>query len=83
MKTRKLMFGCLGNGISVCDTLHEKHGDYEKVAHIDTNRRVTYYVKLSCQDKQKIEHFAKTDDRSVSTSQPDWKVFKDRPILSA
>jgi hypothetical protein len=79
MKKRKLMFGCLGNGITVCDTLHEKHGDYEKVAHISTERIIQYYVPLSAEDTAKIVKVAESDDPSFSVSQPETKVFKTRP----
>lgn len=34
MKTFDLMFGCLGNGITVYDRSREEHGDYKPVAHI-------------------------------------------------
>lgn len=35
MKNCDLMFGCLGNGITVCDRNHLCGGDYLTVAHID------------------------------------------------
>lgn len=34
MKTFDLMFGCLGNGITVCDRSQIVNGDYKTVAHI-------------------------------------------------
>jgi len=52
IKVRDLMFGSLGNGISVCDRNHEVGGDYEKVAHISPARKITFYVELSESDKQ-------------------------------
>ena len=30
-----LMFGCLGNGLTVCDRARQENGDYKHVAHID------------------------------------------------
>ena len=78
MKKRKLGFASLGNGISVYDSLHEKHGDYETVAHISIDRIVTYYVDLEEQLKNEIEEYAARSDRTVSASQ-DQKVFRVRP----
>ncbi len=58
---RNLMFCSLGNGISVCDTLHEESGDYVNVAHINRHRRVTFYKRLNEDDKTKMKIW-KTDD---------------------
>lgn len=75
---RNFMFAHFGNGLSVADTLHEKHGDYENVAHIGRDRVVKYYVDLSPEDKAIIERQAKTTDPDVSYTQTG-KVFNDRP----
>ena len=69
IKVRDLMFGSLGNGISVCDRNHEVGGDYEKVAHISAARKITPYVELSESDKKRIEDFASTAKPTSSTSQ--------------
>lgn len=37
-------FYALGNGLTVCDKSKEVNGDYKKVAHINRNRDITYYV---------------------------------------
>jgi hypothetical protein len=72
---RNIEFFNLGNGISVCDTLHEKDGDYVKVAHISRERQVTYYMKrLSQEYKERIETFAKTANPRISQTQ-DGNVF--------
>jgi hypothetical protein len=76
---RDLGFGSLGNGISVYDRLHEEHGDYQKVAHINADREVTYYVELSPEDTETIEKEARESDPSISYSQQDQKVFNTRP----
>jgi hypothetical protein len=44
MKTENLMFGHLGNGVTVCDRNRLKHNDYMNVAHIDYHRNVKYYT---------------------------------------
>jgi hypothetical protein len=80
MKTRKLFFCHLGNGLSVCDTLHEKHGDYEKIAHINRNRTIKYYVNLKPEYIQEIEHVAKTNNCNISTTQ-DVKIFSVPPMV--
>ncbi|MGJ7024932.1 hypothetical protein [Petrimonas sulfuriphila] len=40
-----LMFGCLGNGTTVCDTNVTRNGDYKNVAHISDTGKITWYVK--------------------------------------
>ena len=77
MKTRNIMNGHMGNGVVCFDTLHEKHGDYEKVAHILADRTIEYYVELSTSDILKIEEIAFFDDRNISQTQ-DAKVFLTR-----
>lgn len=74
----ELGFGHLGNGISVWNRKKEEHGDYQKVAHIDRNRKIIWYIKnLPNNIKKEIEDFAKNENPSVSTTQSD-KVFKKR-----
>jgi len=78
-KKRSINYYHLGNGYSVADRLHEKNGDYERVAHIDNDRTVTFYTKdLSEEDRNAIINFAKTDDGNISSTQ-DRKVFTIRP----
>ena len=72
------MFCSLGNGIIVCDTLHEEHGDYVSVAHIDRNRMVTFYKQLNENDKDEVVSFAKTEYPNISVTQ-DQKVFLTEP----
>ena len=43
MKEVDLMFGCLGNGVTVCDRSRMEHGDYKKVAHIEPCGAVKLY----------------------------------------
>jgi len=58
---RKLGFGHLGNGLVVWDSLHEKHGDYEKVAHINHDRTITYHTSLTEKEKEDIVSASKAD----------------------
>jgi hypothetical protein len=78
MKKRDLLFMSFGNGITVCDRLHEKHGDYETVAHIDAHRKITYRTKLSKVAIAEIEAEANTADPQISYTQ-EQKVFRTRP----
>lgn len=62
MKKRDLGFGCLGNGVTVYDRLHEKNGDYETVAHISAYREIKYYTQLSENDKALVEKVSQSED---------------------
>jgi hypothetical protein len=76
---RKLGFGSLGNGITVWDSLHEKDGDYVTVAHISTDREITWYTKrLEPEYRQQVEEFARYANpmRSVCQQTP---VFYGKP----
>ena len=75
LQRRNLGFYHLGYGISVADRNKEVNGEFLKVAHIDHCRKVKYYVRLNSRDKETIENYAKTANPSVSTSQPEQKVF--------
>ena len=75
MKNRDLGFYYLGNGISVADKNSEVSGDFEFIAHINADRTIDFATeKLTIEDKQKIEHFAKTDNSKISATQ-DTPVF--------
>ena len=72
MKTENLMFGHLGNGITVCDRNRLKYNDYMTVAHIDYHRAIKYYTEdLSDNAKREIEDFANAGNLAVSVCQPD------------
>jgi len=67
---RNLIFGHLGNGLTVWNDLKEIRGDYEKVAHIKFDRSVTIYVDdLSNKDLESIIDTAKNDTSKVSVTQ--------------
>ena len=70
--------GTMGNGVVVWNRAKEVHGDYEKVAHIDRNRKIKYYIKNPPkQVKDYAEKIAKGKNFAGSTSQPHMKVFKE------
>ena len=61
MKNFKLWMGCLGNGITVCNSAVENNGDYKHIAHISDSGKIKLYVPKSyipVEDMQKIEQTA-------------------------
>lgn len=73
--------GTMGNGMVVWNRAKEVHGDYEKVAHIDQNRKIKYYIKKVPKEvKDYVEEIAKGKNPSASTSQPHMKVFKEMTV---
>ena len=69
-------YGTLGNGLTFWNRNREVSGDYDKIAHVDAHRVVTFYKKRLPQElRDYINNIAKTSNPSVSTSQPDIKVF--------
>ena len=77
MKNFKLWMGCLGNGITVCNSAVEEHGDYKHIAHISDNGKITLYVSESyipVEDMQKIEQTA-ADSRKTFLNE--WNKHSD------
>ena len=67
MENFKLWMGCLGNGITVCNSAVEESGDYKHIAHISNNGKIKLYVSESyipVEDMQKIERTA-TEQRKT------------------
>ena len=61
MENFKLWMGCLGNGITVCNSAVEESGDYKHIAHISDNGKIALYVPKSyipVEDMQRIEQAA-------------------------
>lgn len=73
-------FGCMGNGIAVYNRLKEVHGDYQKVAHIEVTRDVAFYESLPAEVADAIRYQALTSDPTLSTSQPEKRVFHIPPV---
>ncbi len=62
-KQYDLGYGFLGNGITVWNRAEERNGDYVTVAHIGTDRNVTFYDKeMPFAVKQQIDTVAKSSD---------------------
>lgn len=59
-----LMFGCLGNGITVCNRAREVGGDYPTVAHIDNCGAISYYM-----DETKLPEYARREINSHAGAQ--------------
>lgn len=79
---RTLMFGCLGNGITVFDSSRtdpETH-DYPIVAHIANEGYVKYRTdKLTPEDRQSIENTANEQERTFRAA---WDTLSDYQKLS-
>lgn len=43
-KNFELFLGCLGNGVTVCNSAVMEDGDFKKVAHISNEGKITWYV---------------------------------------
>lgn len=72
MKTKKydIGYGHLGNGLTVWNRLVEKNGDYERIAHINQYREVTFYNKdLPNNIKKDILEVAKNSNCTISATQ--------------
>ena len=70
MKNFKLWMGCLGNGITVCNSAVEEHGDYKHIAHISNNGKIKLYVSESyipVEDMQRIEQTAAEQRKTFLT----------------
>jgi len=70
-----------GHGLSVCDkdTIDPRTNDYESLAFIYPSREVVFYKNLHSLNRKLIINIAATDDRSVSITQSETKVFLHRP----
>ena len=43
-KNFELFLGCLGNGVTVCNSAVIENGDFKMVAHISVEGKITWYV---------------------------------------
>ena len=78
-----IMFGHLGNGITVWDKSKkdDNNFDYVKLAHIDKNRVVTFYNDdISKDEIEYIKGYAKKENPRVSSTQAQY-VFTSVAIL--
>lgn len=82
MKKFKLWMGCLGNGITVCNSAVENNGEYKHIAHISNNGIIKLYVSenyIPIEDMRRIERTA-TDRRKTFLTewnkQPDIRKYE-------
>ena len=69
-KEYDLGFGAFGNGLTVWNRLETENGDYKTIAHIDTERRVTFYdAALPEHIKAKIYETAEKSNATISATQ--------------
>ena len=72
-----LGYGAMGNGLTVWNRKEEENGDYKTIAHIDTNRSVTFYDdNLPDAVKEQIQQVARTAEMTISETQ-DTPVFEE------
>jgi hypothetical protein len=70
--------GTLGNGITVWNRAREIGGDYERIAHIGPDRKVTWYISSPPSEVVSyVNGIVNGPNMAVSTSQPYMKVFND------
>lgn len=82
MKNFKLWMGCLGNGITVCNSAVESNGEYKHIAHISNNGIIKLYVSekyIPVEDMRRIEQVAADSRKTFLTEwnkQPDIKKYE-------
>lgn len=77
MEKFKLWMGCLGNGITVCNSAVESNGEYKHIAHISDSGKITLYVSKSyipVEDMRRIEQVA-ADQRKTFLNE--WNKQRD------
>lgn len=72
MQARKfeLFFGCLGNGITVCNKAVTENNDYKTIAHISNNGMIKLYVSadyIPSEDMRRIERTATNQRKTFLT----------------
>ena len=70
MKNFKLWMGCLGNGITVCNSAVESNGEYKHIAHISDSGKIKLYVSKSyipVEDMRRIEQTASEHRKTFLT----------------
>ena len=82
MEKFKLWMGCLGNGITVCNSAVESNGEYKYIAHIGNSGKIALYVSKSyipVEDMQRIEQAAAEKRKTFLTEwnkQPDIEKYE-------
>lgn len=72
----KLFLGCLGSGVTVCNSAVMEDGDFKMVAHISNEGKITWYVSedyppadalasiRACAEQERVKHQAWLDSLS-------------------
>ena len=63
-KKFELWFGCLGNGVTVCNSAVMEHGDFKHIAHIQPYGKVKLYVEkdyIPTEDLKRIYDMAEKE----------------------
>ena len=82
MENFKLWMGCLGNGITVCNSAVENNGEYKYIAHIGNSGKIALYIPKSyipVEDMQRIEQAAAEQRKTFLTEwnkQPDIEKYE-------
>lgn len=75
-KNFELFLGCLGNGVTVCNSAVMENGDFKMVAHISNDGKITWYVSedyppadalasiRACAEQEQAKHQAWLDSLS-------------------
>ncbi|MBP5719307.1 MAG: hypothetical protein J6X53_10115, partial [Abditibacteriota bacterium] len=80
-KTYDIGYGYLGNGLTVWNRAEQENGDYKTIAHIDPERKVTFYEdNLPEEIRERIQRIAATDNSRISATQ-DTPVFSTPPTV--
>jgi hypothetical protein len=69
--------GSLGNGVVVWNSLKQVHGDYERIAHINYQRVITWTLKNPPNEVlEYVNEIATGSNFNVSSTQKDKWVFE-------
>lgn len=74
----ELFFGCLGNGVTVCNKAVMQNGDYKRVAHISNGGNIRFYVPESYIPDAEMERIRAMANR---TKQEFMKKFESLPAI--
>lgn len=78
----KLFLGCLGNGVTVCNSAVMEDGDFKMVAHISNEGKITWYVGedyppadalasiRACAEQERVKYETDMAQRPVSGRAP-------------
>lgn len=76
-KKFKLFMGCLGNGITVCNSAVMENGDYKYVAHISNGGNIKFYVRKSYIPKDAMQKIIDVANQNRSEFMEHWNKLSD------